>query len=152
MTVIAYKDGVLAADGAAWQHEIMVCAVVKIVRLRDGRLFAGCGREDLIEGCVDWLLGVGGCPEPLSADDDFQALVVDDRGAWSVSHKTFKVVGACREVMALGAHAEFLYGAMAAGASAEAAVRLAVGVCAFAGGDVQVERVLGKVGDSAVVS
>lgn len=143
MTAVAYRDGILAADTAVWQGEMYVADVLKIRRLARGkRLFAACGPADVIEECIGYLEAVGDLGSPIPVPEDvFDAILVDENGARSVSARTFRVCGPCRPMMAIGPHAEFLYGAMYAGASAEEAVKLAIQHGSCADGAVQVERI-----------
>jgi hypothetical protein len=140
MTAIAYRDGILAADTARWHGDVKVSDDRKIFRLPDGSLFAGSGAVDIIKAYVAWKSGQGDKPEPAEKEEDFGGILVTKDGV--------KIVGgAYREYMqeadfyAEGSPVEFLYGAMAAGASAEEAIRLAIRHCKDAGGNVQVERI-----------
>ena len=142
MTVIAYRDGIMAADGGTWSDSIL-CATDtrKIVRL-DGRLVACCGQRPDIEAFVIWLRsGAPSRDKPLlnaAKDGDFGAIVADADGVWLADH-SLRLYRAAGDYHVEGAHDGFLRGALAAGATAEQAVRLAVRHCAYAAGNVQVE-------------
>jgi hypothetical protein len=139
MTVIAYRAGVMAADTASWVGDVSVGRTVKIIRLREGGLFAGSGARVFIDTWVDWKNGDVGAPPPaVDKDEDFGGIWVKADGVWVVD-KSYREYRHDAEFYALGAHADFLYGAMAAGSSAEEAVALAIRYCAFARGEVQVE-------------
>lgn len=140
MTVIAYRAGVLAADTAAWHNDVIVVSVRKIVRLDDGSLFAATGPSDKVAAYIAWANGAAEKPADADEESGYSGIrLYPDGEIWAIgrNHERYQRVG---EFMALGAHCEFLYGAMAAGASAEEAVRLAIRYCAFASGEVQVER------------
>lgn len=143
MTVIAYRDGVLAADTAGWQDDIITCSVSKITKLPDGTLFASCGL--LCDGAehVRWLeKGERRDQIPPRIEDEsfvgFHVMPNGDLYMVGRDHERNKIDA---EYAAIGSHTEFLYGAMAAGASAEKAVELAIKICAFAGGKVETARV-----------
>jgi hypothetical protein len=67
-------------------------------------------------------------------------LLKPDGTVWVITHK-FHCYRSDKLCHASGAHTEFVYGAMLAGASAEQAVRLAIQHCRSAAGDVQIESV-----------
>lgn len=139
MTVIAYRDGIMAADSAVWGDQIIVEHVRKIWRLADGSLFGCSGRLCDAQACADWLLNGGDKPAPAEKGY-FTALVAAPDGVvrrieWDM--RPFEITGPYHTC---GAHMEFLHGAMAAGASAEEAVRLAIRYGDSAAGEVQVER------------
>jgi hypothetical protein len=140
MTVIACRDNIIAADTATWDGDIKIGLVQKIVRLPDGSLLAACGKASLIWGYIEWLKDDGvEKPTDGASEEDFGALNLRCDGVFSIDHH-YQAMRVDADFYALGAHGEFLYGAMAAGASAEEAVRLALKYCGFAGGEVQVER------------
>jgi hypothetical protein len=124
-----------------WDGDIKIGRVQKIERLADGSLIAACGKASLIRGHIGWLRGQGVIERPPdgASEEDFGAINLRRDGVFSVDHH-YQAMRVDADFYALGAHGEFLYGAMAAGASAEEAVRLALKYCGFAGGEVQVER------------
>lgn len=137
MTVIACRDGVMAADTAVWQGEVMVGRLNKIIRLDDRSLLAMAGDSSLAQVCRDWLNG-DHRPSPVG-EFDFGALWLRSTGLFRIDHR-FLAYADPGDYAAEGAHDEFVLGAMAAGASAEEAVHLATKYCRRAGGEVQVER------------
>jgi hypothetical protein len=138
MTVIVCRDGVMAADSAVWAGDIFSGHDRKITRLADGRLVGSAGWRPEIERFLRWLGGSEAKPPPVG-DCDFAALILARCGIWRVNHKfdLYRHIGGWAVE---GAHDEFLLGALAAGASAAEAVRLAIIYCRRAGGEVQVER------------
>jgi len=138
MTVIVCRDGVMAADTAVWMGDILAGHTRKITRLSDGRLFAAAGVRSQIEGCLFWLNDGGNAPEAVG-ECEFGALVLAPDGIWRIGHR-FELYRNVGDFAVEGAHDEFLMGALAAGASAEKAVRLAIIYGRRAGGDVQTER------------
>ena len=146
MTAIAYRDGVLAADTACFQGDIIGGHDKKIYRLSDGRLYAGAGRCWQIETVAAWLETQP--PSELIFDEDPpNGILVSADGSqvWCLQGKNQTPWKAPKaEFHAAGAACEFLSGALAAGAGAEEAVRLAIQYHCFAGGEVVVERIAGQ--------
>lgn len=139
MTVIVCRDDVMAADTAIWRGNVIIGYRQKIKRLHDGRLFAGSGVSGVILHCCDWLDGLVEKPAPVS-DGDFDGLILGADGALRVDYG-FRVYETAQNDFAFaGSHSELLLGALAAGASAEEAVRIAIKYGDAAGGEVQVER------------
>jgi hypothetical protein len=138
LTVLACRDGVLAADTTEWHGDIRLNDASKVYRLSDGRLFAAYGFKHIIEACAKWLSD-GGEQPPDQGEDDFGGIILAPDGVFWVSEK-FAIFKQNGPFHAGGAHEEFLYGAMAAGASAVDAVRLAIKYCRDAGGEVMAER------------
>lgn len=139
MTVIVYRDGVLAADTGRWMGGIIVGYRSKIRRLDDGRLYAGSGHSCDIDACFSWLNG-GEKPRELKDNEEFGAVIIGPQQIDKIDKyfRSYDAIG-CPYVVE-GAHSEFLLGALAAGATAEEAVRLAIQYGDSAAGDVQVER------------
>jgi len=137
MTVIACRNGVMATDSAVSQGEIIVGHRNKIIRLHDGSLLATAGDSSLSWVCRDWLNG-DHRPQPVG-ELDFAALWLSPKGLFRIDHRFFAFPD-LGEFAAEGAHDEFVLGAMAAGASAEEAVGLAIRYCRRAGGEVCVKR------------
>lgn len=140
MTAIAYKDGIMAADGAVWSGCVALSFTdKKITRLQDGSL-AGCaGDTGSIVKFLHWARGGFETGKLPPMKKEFAAIVAkldgtvmefdSNQGFAEISHFTFAAKGYADE---------FLYGAMAAGATAEEAVRSACERCAYIGGEVQV--------------
>ena len=144
MTVIACKDGVMAADTGSWHGNVKPGGrATKIVRLADGSLFGAAGWKPTILVAREWLnAGMPLADRPDKADDDDLSgiMLKTDMSIWNINHR-FELYPSDAEIDAVGSHTEFLYGAMLAGASAEEAVRLAIKHCNGAAGEVQVERI-----------
>ena len=138
MTVIACRDGIMAADSAVWQGNIIAGHTRKILRLKDGRLVGCAGLRPTIQACKAWLDGDGEKP-PAEEVDAFGAIILGADGIFRVSYK-FQIYESAGAFACEGAHGDFMYGAMLAGASAEEAVRLAIKHGDNAGGEVQVEH------------
>lgn len=143
MTVIAVKDGIIAADTQSWHGNLKISCASKLRRMEIG-ICGFAGWRPVIEQAIVWLEHGG----PWRAGNVRPAIIVDDAndltgiilrhdGIWNLTSK-FDVYRTENVIDCCGAHQEFLYGAMLAGASAEEAVRLAIRHCEVAGGEVEV--------------
>lgn len=147
MTAIAYKAGIMAADTVEISANNMILGTVsKITRSPAGALGAASGLSPACYRFAEWFrLGGWEDDAPLFAerveDGKFGALIVEPCGSvWRIDpsgrryqagRAPFYVEGACYQI---------LTGAMAAGASAEEAVKIALQYDRDCGGEVQVER------------
>jgi hypothetical protein len=130
----------MAADTATWMHDVVVSHRPKIVRLKDGRLYAATGARPEVDGCRWWLDDAVPRPKEV-APGDFGAIVAGRGGVFKIDNRFNLYDVTDSPWVAEGAHCEFLAGCLAAGATAEEAVRLAIVHCAYAAGDVQVVEV-----------
>lgn len=138
MTIVAYRAGIMAADTASWSGDMVSAYVRKIVRSPTGVLIGACGETADCRALLQWAeegAHLAKCPKKISA----QALIVagDQAVHMCDNGKIYDVHG---EFFAIGSGEDFALGAMAAGASAEEAVRLCFGRVAHVGGDVDVMR------------
>lgn len=147
MTIIVYRDGVMAADSVGWtaNNSVKVPAPGKIRRLSDGGLIGAAGETSDIIQFHEWMAADrprDTRPE-FGKDDGFCALWVKPDGALSAC--TWKLVffPIATSFFAIGGPAEFVMGALYSGASAEDAARLAIEFTDSAGGPVQIERLAG---------
>lgn len=138
MTVIAYRDGIMAADtgsvmGNVWQ----AFSAKKVRRWADGSLAAASGCVPHIEAFHGW--GALGCPPDalpfVDADDGaFGALVVRKSGEIIHYDHKLRSYPACNEWAIEGSHEEFLSPLMLTGMSAPDAIGLAIKHCVWAAG------------------
>lgn len=145
MTVIVWKDGIMAADTAAWEDTICVTTDChKIHRIRDGSLIGCCGEWGEIERFVRWMDAGQPDPKPDFAqgdDDGFGALVVSPLGRVTTwTEKMVEQVATGESGMVIGTSHKYLMGMLLAGLSAEEAVALAIERCAYVGGHVESMR------------
>jgi hypothetical protein len=142
VTAIAYRDGVMAADTAIYAGETLQGQVSKIARSPSGALAAASGRATLCEGFLR-LFREGKIDEDwrpvVIGDAQFGAVVVEPDGSiWQLDETGRHPVRA--SFYTEGSAGPILSGAMAAGASAEEAVEIAIRYDAHCGGEIQVER------------
>lgn len=123
MTTIAYRDGWLAADSGSFAGDTWVGSRNKIVRLKDGRHAAGCGGSIEIRAMLDWL--DAGAQGPRPDKGDVEIFVVEMDGSLMMCSQHGLQAAPNAPFHATGSGYEIALGAMAAGASAEEAVRIA---------------------------
>jgi ATP-dependent HslUV protease subunit HslV len=132
MTTVAYRDGILAADSLATSGDTVTGQAVKLKRLADGRLAAMLGRSGAAQRLLAWIEAGAQGEQP---GGDAGVVIVDDDGA---SYYDDGVSERCSRApfKAWGTGGCLAMGAMAAGASAEQAVRIACEWDIYTGGDV----------------
>lgn len=134
----------MAADSGVWQDELYVGDHQKIYRLNDGSLIAAAGPRPSILAFRAWMNAerADNLRPPAVDDGQFGGLwLKPDCTIWRVSFK-FEIYGDPSFFAAEGMHCNFMLGAMAQGATAEEAVRLAMRY-GSGRGEIQVERVGG---------
>ena len=145
MTAIAYKDGVMAADSMELCGKVTLSTVQKITRRsKDGALAGAAGYGPAGEAFLRAFEAGEDAEFKRSLPNDegfgFEAIIAYADGAvWQVGQDGSRYKVNAPFYVAGSAH-EILVGAMAAGASAEQAVRIAVKYHASCGGDVAVLR------------
>ena len=140
MTTIAYRDGVLATDSLVSSGNERAGYTPKAGR--KGRLlFAGSGSSGLIRRFAAWLMaGAQGDPPALKEGEHTAGVYVflpDDRVVWfyECGHECLST-----PFWAAGSGGHFAKGAMAMGAIAEEAVRIAIQHDTGSGGDICILR------------
>lgn len=139
MTAVVFRDGILAADTGVWgvSGAVVVGHRQKIVEVAPGWHFAGAGKmADLI--LVEWCLktfvpsrhnDVAKMADldqiDVKVEDEFVGLLASEAGVWRLEPGV-RVYRVEMPWHAIGAPADFLHGALAAGATAERAVELAI--------------------------
>ncbi len=140
MTIICVRDGIMAADSGTFVGDLRTTQSRKINRAPDGTLGAAAG---ITADCLRfqaWIAGgfAEGAFNPVEAD--FAALILTPDGQ-VFDYQYGTRIPSTFGYAALGGPWPFAQGAMAAGASAERAVELAIEFCNGCAGPVQVERV-----------
>lgn len=139
MTIIAWRDGVVAADGLATSDDVITSRKAqKIRRMSDGGVAAMMGAAVGAQEILRWIEG-GELGEQPKFEGEKSATVVvigldgltvyDEYGKETISEAPYRAFGAGRD-LALGA--------MASGASAEEAVRAACEHSVYCGGEITV--------------
>jgi hypothetical protein len=141
MTIIAYRDGVLAADTAAHNGATRICGVTKIARREDGVLAGASGGPDFMGEFLRWVRGEKSeRPTPIKDSDgtDMGALFFPDgRIEIYESNGMFEITPG---YYAMGSGRDQALGAMFLGAGAVQAVRAAIAHDAYCGGEITVLR------------
>lgn len=135
MTIVAYRDGMLAADSLETVGDVRSGDVRKLYRVK-GAIVGFAGSRPAIDAALAWMRGVGERPEDFG-EDDFRALVVEpDGSAWELNHalKAWRLPG---EFTAIGGAWRLGMGAMGFGASAVQAAQVAIDLCVNCGGPIR---------------
>ena len=141
MTVIACKDGVMAADSASWFGDICLSTeAVKLHRLPDGSIAGAAGWKPEITEAIAWL-AAGADPKNLPKEpkeiSDLDILVFKPDGSvWVLHPNNYRYYQIDSTIAAAGSHHEFVIGAMLSDRSAAETVELACRYCARARGPV----------------
>ncbi len=127
MTTIAYKDRIMAADSGCFNGGLYEGEVDKISILPDAGVIGCCGEYGAILKVIEWLTA-GGKPREkprLSRDSEFTGLLVRPNGEVVHYQLGLRPLRLTADFHAIGSGRQIAVGAMAAGASAEQAVRIA---------------------------
>ncbi len=137
MTTIAYRDGIIAGDGRETDVDNKDCTfvlrdnLVKVHRLKDGRLFGSAGGSE--EG-IRLLIALQN-NQPMPKLEEIAGLLIDTKGKiWVYEGHLWQP--AYEKYYAVGTGACMAFAAMDAGASAVKAVTIAKNRDPFSGGKV----------------
>jgi hypothetical protein len=148
MTIICVKDRIIAADTGGFQGSLLVeHNAMKIVRSGDDALGGACGESSATARFREWFSlskeyrrNPGAYPLTFEKDTAFDCLWLEPDGAiWRMdwAGRPWRVAS---DFAATGAPYEMALGAMLAGASAAAAVRICILNHAYAAGEVVTAR------------
>jgi ATP-dependent protease HslVU (ClpYQ) peptidase subunit len=141
MTIIAYRDGIMAADSAVFDGDTYAGEVRKIHRLPDGSLLGTAGALAMAKIAADWLSGpMEGSPPDLREGSLYGILVRSNGDVFSIDRNLIPMRFKAR-FYAEGSGCSVALGAMAAGAPASEAALIACTFDAKCRGPVQVERI-----------
>lgn len=143
MTTIAFRNGVMASDTMLSGDNLVRGKSEKILRTPSaGHLVALCGASTMVLPFAVWIeLGEPQDALPrLPPDSEFAAFVAYADGRFAVFSQKFLPQFAQAEFHATGSGNEVALGAMAMGASAEEAVRVACQFDPWSREPVQVEH------------
>jgi ATP-dependent protease HslVU (ClpYQ) peptidase subunit len=144
MTVIAYRDGVLASDSILSNGGMQFASMRKIGRrFYDGSLYAGTGNAADVAAFMRWCEdGRPGDAKPKLTN--MIGVVVTATGEILEFDENLNWFTAQGPIYATGSGAAFAIGAMAMGADATTAVSVAIHYESSCGGEIQVERLIGS--------
>lgn len=140
MTTIAYRDGVLAADTLCCFGNSRDGFATKAVK-RGPYLAAASGAVAAMGRFLDWVRGgLQGEPPPMPDGDHttFGIIVCPDGSCLTFGPSGWERTKA--DTYAIGSGADYAQGALAMGASAEEAVRIAMQFDVKTGGEITVIR------------
>lgn len=142
MTTIVYRDGIMAADSQLSMGGVRRGVSLKIQRLADGSLIAGCGGSGHIRRLIEWVAAGAKLEDKPTPPDEAGAAslmqVSPDKTVtvWNTDGDPQKVMA---PFMVMGSGNEIALGALEMGASAMRAVEVAIIWDTGSGGPVQVE-------------
>lgn len=145
MTVIAYRDGVMAADTGGWRGNAVMPWFRKIARGPDGTLYGGAGSAARLCEFISWVddFCLGEMPLPRAEGDgrsDMSILIARPDGSLEILSHEGREVLVDAPYAAIGSSAEVCLGAMYAGADPETAVAAALVHGCGAAGQIRVVR------------
>lgn len=131
MTTIAWDGRTLAADTLATAGGLAY-GIVKAVRLKDGRLYAGSGAAEDCQAVLNWLYSGGEKPTVK----DYAGIVIGaDLSIWRYEDKLVPFPVTDR-FHAIGSGRDFAIAAMHMGKTAREAVELAIVYDIYTGGPI----------------
>ncbi len=141
MTVIAYRDGVMASDTASYFGNIVSPRVRKLARGNDGVLYGVCGDGAASDAFLAWVKGgyQGPRPDPVKASDDgsnFEILIAERGKPLRMRHYDGESVF-YGDYMAIGSGQPVALGALFSGSSAVMACQAAIAHYSHCGGQVE---------------
>jgi hypothetical protein len=134
MTTIAYRAGILAGDRQVNFDTINDCQITKVVRTPGGVLVGASGSTSMCRAIRQWFMGgeAGERPAFKVNDESASALVIRPDGSIEYHDVIgWHEIGA--EFYAIGSGYTIALGAMAMGANAEDAVKVASRFCTKTG-------------------
>lgn len=150
MTIIAYRNGIMASDSLVTERGLRVGMVRKIARTADGCLVGGVGSMALNAAFQAWahahLAACLRCDEgfrpfvPAAWGDQFTGVVVTPDVRMLIVDQAQHLAVMEADFHAEGSGQAIALGAMAHGATAEEAVAIAIRLDTACGGPIQVER------------
>ena len=125
MTVLAYRNGILAADRLIWLGSGAVAGECrKITRLKSGGLVAVAGSQSTATLFPKWLEDKSQDTPKVVSEHGFRAIEIAPDGVVTLWDELLQPTTYEAEFYVAGCRAAFTLGALYAGASAEEAVRL----------------------------
>ncbi|SRR5258708_5653940 len=138
MTVIAYRNGQMAADSSGWVGDTNAHTVWKVHRVGGG-LVGGAGLVSPFENFVRWLKE--GADEEEFPTGAYEAIVVDPTGRVTVWYGSgMPPIKSKDPYCAIGSGQDFALGALHAGADARGAVKAAIRHTATVKGPIRVYK------------
>ncbi len=129
MSVVVFRDGVMASDSGQWMGSIRSGTLRKVAKSTSGFIYGACGSSPAVWNFFAWVDGgeQGDAPKPVceNGEDSFFAMWYrSDKGLWMIDGTGAFPVTA--PYFALGPSKGVALGALWAGASAADAVRATI--------------------------
>lgn len=135
MTVICYRDGIMAADSATWVGDFIVHDdAQKIIRTPAGQLVACAGPLPTIQAFYAWAMDGFKTAKKPDKCDNFGAVIVNADGVIQRCGEDMQRYEIMGDWVSEGAHSSFMDALLIAGHDAIEVVELAIRHCAYAGG------------------
>lgn len=129
MTTIAYKDGILAADTCVTDNGAICGTATKLARAPNGAIAGASGNLAPCAKFLSWFARDFGMVEKVAKiEGNSAALIIDKDGTVHTLDAGYPAFIINAPFHAIGSGSRIALGAMAAGASAEEAVRIACGI------------------------
>lgn len=145
MTVICYRDGIMAADSLSSHNGRRVASVKKIVRSEDGNLAGSAGDASDCGAFRSWIAAGGPketIPKLSNEDGDFDAIMVTPDRRMFMLDGSLLPIPFDAPFCAIGSGAPIAIGAMHMGATAEQAVEAAIAHNCYCHGPIQIEHLI----------
>jgi hypothetical protein len=131
MTVVIFRDGVMASDSGAFIGGVVTPWARKLIRGRSGIFYGGAGDGAAVSDFFRWVEAgedLGKMVVPQLRDDDSDFIILIWRPDWGLSLMTARGEEDLRgcPYCAIGAGADVAYGALHHGATAVEAVEAAI--------------------------
>lgn len=144
MTTIAYRAGIMAADGRVTAGDLIKSDTDQKIHLIEHRgLVAACGQSACIERFLGWMRSSQSYDEKpysdVKVEEGFFAIEARYDGEVWLWDEGLRAYQQPQEYYALGNGFEIAWGAMLMGATAEQAVIAAAKANVYTGGKIQVE-------------
>jgi ATP-dependent HslUV protease subunit HslV len=144
MTIIAYKNGIMAADSAVWTGYIYGGEITKIIKTPNGSLVGASGNHAICSKFRAWAL-LENEETPWEGGDSFYGVIVKKDGTIMMYYDKNGIGEICYEDShAIGCGYEIALGAMDAGATAIRAVEIAIKRHAYCSGKIVILKLEGN--------
>lgn len=136
MTIIVFRDGVLAADSQITTGGIFDVAIKKIAANKAGWLGGSCGDLGAVSAFAAWIERGNKKLLEFEAEDKFEGILINPLGAVLYVEKHGRKTPMSADYYTLGSGGNVALGALAHGATAIEAVEIAIKLVTSCGGPI----------------
>lgn len=140
MTIIVYKDGILAADSLISDGNLGWGNIKKIAKTKSGYLAGSAGHQSKVIDFLVWAKKEDFSTLPPTKHCDNESIIITPKGEIWFYENSHNFVKMKNNFIALGDGAAIAMGAVFMGANAQEAVKAAIAYCITCGGDVRYEK------------